>query len=135
MNSDMFSDRSIIGKELIPAIARLSPINSIALHKEETDEQLFIDMDIPGNEYMKLTRQGIRLSLFMCGLKRKEIKIFFDYNTLFIEGKGKEKHYITCIRLPQGIRTKHSMIRRKMDDGTLYAFIPCCVKKEETKIN
>lgn len=130
----MFFDRSILGKELCPAIAMMSTINSFSIHKKDTTKRISIDMNMPGKEDMKLTTQGIRLSLDMSGVMRKNIKIFFDYNTLFIEGKSKKEHYITCIRLPEGIRKKHNMIKRQMYDGTLYAFIPC-VKKEKIKIS
>ncbi|KAI3731239.1 hypothetical protein L1987_62426 [Smallanthus sonchifolius] len=103
---DMFYDRSILGKGLCPIIAGLSSINSFSIYKKETRygaenlPGISIKMSMPGLQNIKLTTQGLSVSLSMYGLKREDVKIFFDYDTFFIEGKTKKEHYITGIRLP-----------------------------------
>ncbi|KAF5795170.1 hypothetical protein HanRHA438_Chr08g0347971 [Helianthus annuus] len=128
---DMFSDRSILGKGLCQVIATLSPINSFSIYKCVTRRGLEIKMSMPGRQKMKLTKQGLHVSLKMSELQREDIKLFFEYDTFFIEGKTKTEHYITGIHLPEGIQKKHNLIRRRMKHGIFYATLPCCVKKEE----
>ncbi|KAK9053101.1 hypothetical protein SSX86_029731 [Deinandra increscens subsp. villosa] len=125
-------DDIITSKRLCPIIAMLPVINSFSIYKEVDCSYLRITMDMPGKDIkMKLTSQGLRVMLDMDGVDRKDVKVFFDYDTLFIEGKTKREHYITGIQLPKGIHKKHNMIKRKMKDGVLYATFPCCVKEEE----
>ncbi|MFS7960914.1 hypothetical protein Hanom_Chr08g00708611 [Helianthus anomalus] len=128
---DMFSDRSILGKVLCPVIATLPSINSFSIYKRETAVDLYIHINMTGKEEMKLTRQGLRVSLDMYGLEREDVKTFFDYDTFFIEGKTKYNHYITGVSLPKGIQMKHNMIKRALKGDTFYAFLPCSGKKEE----
>ncbi|MFS7960890.1 putative HSP20-like chaperone [Helianthus anomalus] len=153
---DMFFDRSILGKELCPAIAMLSPINSFSISRGETykdkvfGDSLYINMRMPGEVKMKLTTQGLLVSLRMHGRERGDVKTYFNNDTLFIEGKTKkrkyydtvdgndtnfyetnERHYIAGIHLPEGIHKKHNMIKREMIDDVLYVIIACCVKQDE----
>ncbi|KAJ0553347.1 hypothetical protein HanRHA438_Chr08g0348021 [Helianthus annuus] len=138
---DMFFDRSILGKELCPAIAMLSPINSFSIYRsEDTDmdqvygHSLLITMSMPEEVKMKLTTQGLRVSLrmqglgrTMRGLERGDVNTYFINDTFFIEGRTKkrtyyeetfyetdETHYIAGIHLPEGIHKKHNMIKREM---------------------
>ncbi|KAJ0538707.1 putative Heat shock protein HSP14.7/HSP23.5/HSP23.6 [Helianthus annuus] len=116
--SDMFSDRSILGKVLCPVIATLPSVNSFSICKSsETAQKLNINLGMPANEEMKLTMQGLRMSLNMGEMEREDVKTFFEYDTFFIEGKTKKNHYITGIRLPEGIHMKHNMMKREMKDG------------------
>ncbi|KAL8246090.1 hypothetical protein R6Q59_007306 [Mikania micrantha] len=131
----MFFDRSILSKRFYPLISMSSSlISSFKISKEENaNKRLEIRIDIPGPENTKLTTQGLRVSLKMFGLKRKDVRTYFDYGTFFIEGKTKKKHHITGIHLPEGIHKKHNMIKKEMKDGVFYAII-ACVKKKEIKI-
>ncbi|KAI3731241.1 hypothetical protein L1987_62429 [Smallanthus sonchifolius] len=123
--NDMFSNRSILGNGLCPAISMLSPVNSFSICKEETSKHIEINMCMPGLEHMKTTTKGLRVSLNMAGVEREGVKTFFDYDTFFIEGKTKKRHYITGIHLPEGIHKNHNMIKRQMEDGgEFYAFLP-----------
>ncbi|KAJ0764626.1 putative Heat shock protein HSP14.7/HSP23.5/HSP23.6 [Helianthus annuus] len=129
---DMLSDRSILGKVLCLVIATLPSVNSFSICKtSETAQKLNINLGMPANEEMKLTTQGLRMSLNMGEMEREDVKTFFEYDTFFIEGKTKKRHYITGIRLPEGIHMKHNMIKREMKDGTFYAFLPCIGKRVE----
>ncbi|KAK9063270.1 hypothetical protein SSX86_017140 [Deinandra increscens subsp. villosa] len=133
MISDMFSDRSILGKRFCPLIAMLSRIDSFSMYKYEDTNyenptyQLRVEMDMPGKQQkMKVTTQGLRISLKMPGVKREDVKTFFDYDTLFIEGKTKcGSHYIRGIHLPKHIHKRHNMIKKEVKDGVLYLLIPC----------
>lgn len=131
-SSDMFYDRSILGEGLCPMIAK-SPMSSFSISKEETASTVSIMISMPGKQKMKLTKQGLRVSLCMSrdypkrGIPRRmDVKTFFDFDTFFIEAKGKTKkdHYITCIHLPEGFNKKHNMIRREMKGERFYAWLP-----------
>lgn len=128
----MFYDRSILGEGFCPIIAML-PINSFSIYKNESTTGLSMRIRMPGCETMKLTKKGLSVYLYMPNLKRKHVKLYFDYNMLFIEGITREEHYITGIHLPEGIRKKRNIIKRRMKNGGFYAFLPC-VKKKEIKI-
>ncbi|KAJ0764634.1 hypothetical protein HanPI659440_Chr08g0294361 [Helianthus annuus] len=161
---DMFFDRSILCKELCPAIATLSPINSFSIYRSESTDMdlvyansLLITMSMPEDVRMKLTTHGLLVSLrmhglgrTMRGLERRDVKTYFNNDTLFIEGKTKkrkyydtvdgndtnfyvtdETHYIAGIHLPEGIHKKHNMIKREMIDDVLYVIIACYVNKDE----
>lgn len=128
--SDMFFDRSILVKELCPIIALFPSIHSFSFNKDERSDALDMNMDMPGRMEMKLTMQGLRVSLEMYKVKRTQIRTYFDSDTFFIEGKTKRRHYITGIHLPKEIRKKHKMIRRLMKGRNFFAFIPCYAKKE-----
>ncbi|KAJ0764629.1 hypothetical protein HanPI659440_Chr08g0294281 [Helianthus annuus] len=131
---DVFFDRSILGKELCRVIGMLSPINSFSLHKEETAKRRrCIRMSMSGFQKMKLTRQGLLVSITINDrTERKYVKTYVDYNTFFIEWKTKKEHRIIGIHLPKGIHKKHNRSKRKMEDRVFYATIACSVKKRST---
>ncbi|MFS7960894.1 hypothetical protein Hanom_Chr08g00708401 [Helianthus anomalus] len=127
-SGNLFADRSIIGRELCPVIAMLSPINVFSISKEETAEKLYTIIRIYEHEEMKLTKQGLLISSLyeFSKWKREDIKTFFNYDTFFIEGIRKNKHSIIGIRLPEGFHKKHSMVKREMDIGQ--TALLACVK-------
>ncbi|KAI3731237.1 hypothetical protein L1987_62424 [Smallanthus sonchifolius] len=68
---DMFYDRSILGEEFCPVISSLSHISSFSINKLEDQghESLSIKVSMPGDVKMKLTTQGLRVSLKMASLR------------------------------------------------------------------
>ncbi|KAF5773664.1 putative HSP20-like chaperone [Helianthus annuus] len=118
-------DRSYLGKELCEIIAHPAvKSKSFTMYKKDTDESIYIKGNMPGVEKMEVTREGLCVSLNMPGFEIEDVESGFEYDTLIIEGKRDNEHYIAGIRVPEGFHMEHHLIKREMHDGMYKVTLP-----------
>ncbi|KAJ0700339.1 putative Heat shock protein HSP14.7/HSP23.5/HSP23.6 [Helianthus annuus] len=116
---------SDLGKELCEVIAHPGvKSKSFTMYKKDTGESIYMKGNLPGVENIVVTGEGLCVSLNMPGFEIQDVDLGFEYDTLIIEGKREDEHYIAGVRVPEGFRTEHCMIKREMQDGVYKATLP-----------
>ncbi|KAM0009309.1 putative Heat shock protein HSP14.7/HSP23.5/HSP23.6 [Helianthus debilis subsp. tardiflorus] len=117
--------RSDLGKELCEVIAHPGvKSKSFTMYKKDTGESIYMKGNLPGVENIVVTGEGLCVSLNMPGFEIQDVDLGFEYDTLIIEGKRGDEHYIAGVRVPEGFCTEDCMIKREMQDGVYKATLP-----------
>ncbi|XP_076896873.1 uncharacterized protein LOC143580386 [Bidens hawaiensis] len=111
-------DRSDLGRKLCEVIAHsVVKSKSFTAYKKDTGESIYIKGNLPGVEKNVVNKEGLCVSLNMPGFEIEDVESGFEYDTLIIEGKRENKHYIAGIRVPEGFK-------REMQDGLYKVTLP-----------
>ncbi|KAI7725669.1 hypothetical protein M8C21_023485 [Ambrosia artemisiifolia] len=97
---------------------------SFTAYKKDTRESIYLKGNMPGVETNVITKEGLSVSLNMPGFEIQDVELGFEYDTLIIEGKRGNEHYIAGIRVPEGFHREEHMIKREMQDGVYKATLP-----------
>ncbi|KAK9063306.1 hypothetical protein SSX86_017176 [Deinandra increscens subsp. villosa] len=129
--SSILFDPLYLGQRYCPA-SRKAGCRSFTMYKNETSERLYLKASAPGVEKVELTSEGLLcISLNMPGLEIEDVKLFFKYDTFFIEGRRENEHYITGMRIPCGFHRENDMIKREMHDGMYKVTFPRVTEEEK----
>ncbi|XP_022004953.2 uncharacterized protein LOC110903039 [Helianthus annuus] len=118
-------DRSKLGMDLCEVIAHPGvKSKSFTAYTKDTGDSIYIKGNLPGLEKMMVTREELCVSLSIPGFELEDVEARFEYDTLIVEGKREDEHYIAGVQVPEGFRKENDMMKREMQDGVFKATLP-----------